>query len=454
MQRNNKQFVYTMIITTVVGFIVLMIMMLWGVNYISKSGSGSEANREEQKQIAKVEEKEKAKESTRSHTTDMLVVVTDVKVNEIGILDINNNQKSVKKLTGDIKVTDQYGKIMPLSNIKEGDIVKLVYIPNEDKIAEICISDEIWKMDGVVSDAFDFSHRTVTIDEKVYNYVDYVFVQDEKGKKVDVQSIGPYDKLYLSGVGDKIWNIKIRERQATLSLGELPSLDGTLEINWNTMIPLTQIEGAIPIPAGKNKIVVAMKGYKPIAKEISVSPGENYEFLVDKPEKSYSKLRVLVTNTTEEYFIIIDNKTYSWDRTIELEHGDYAIEITATGYKTWRGRVLLENEIHTLKVALEPLESETSASESANESANSTTESNVTSANKLKTVHVTTEPKGADVFIKGVKQGQTPLIMNLPVGSYTISFTKEGYETYTTTILVDETSTTNDYLYMLTVKQQ
>ena len=119
---------------------------------------------------------------------------------------------------------------MPLSNIKEGDIVKLIYIPNEDKIAEIRISDEIWKMNGVVSDAFDFSRRTVTIDEKVYNYVDYVFVQDEKGNKVDVASIGPYDKLYLSGVGDKIWNIKILERQATLSLGELPSLDGTLEI--------------------------------------------------------------------------------------------------------------------------------------------------------------------------------------------------------------------------------
>ena len=31
MQRNNKQFVYTMIITTVIGFIVLMIMMLWGL---------------------------------------------------------------------------------------------------------------------------------------------------------------------------------------------------------------------------------------------------------------------------------------------------------------------------------------------------------------------------------------------------------------------------------------
>lgn len=454
MQRNNKQFVYTMIITTVIGFIVLMIMMLWGVNYISKSGSGSEVKSAESKQIAKVQEKEKSKDDASSYTTDILVLVTDIKVNGIGVLDINTNQKSTKKLTSDVKVTNEYGKIMPLSNIKEGDIVKLIYIPNEDKIAEIRISDEIWKMNGVVSDAFDFSRRTVTIDEKVYNYVDYVFVQDEKGNKVDVASIGPYDKLYLSGVGDKIWNIKILERQATLSLGELPSLDGTLEINWNTMIPLAQIDGAIPIPAGKNKIVVSMTGYKPIAKEISVSPGENYEFLVDEAEKSYSKLRVLVTNTTEEYFIIINNKTYSWDRTIELEHGDYAIEITATGYKTWRGRVLLKDEIHTLKVAMEPLESETTASKDANESANSATESQGTSANKLKTVNVTTEPKGADVFIKGVKQGQTPLIMNLPVGSYTISFSKQGYETYTTTILVDETSTTNDYLYMLTVKQQ
>jgi hypothetical protein len=329
MQRNNKQFVYTMIITTVIGFIVLMIMMLWGVNYISKSGSGSEVKSAESKQIAKVQEKEKSKDDASSYTTDILVLVTDIKVNGIGVLDINTNQKSTKKLTSDVKVTNEYGKIMPLSNIKEGDIVKLIYIPNEDKIAEIRISDEIWKMDGVVSDAFDFSRRTVTIDEKVYNYVDYVFVQDEKGNKVDVASIGPYDKLYLSGVGDKIWNIKILERQATLSLGELPSLDGTLEINWNTMIPLAQIDGAIPIPAGKNKIVVSMTGYKPIAKEISVSPGENYEFLVDEAEKSYSKLRVLVTNTTEEYFIIINNKTYSWDRTIELEHGDYAIEIAA-----------------------------------------------------------------------------------------------------------------------------
>ncbi len=449
MQRNNKQFVYTMIITTVIGFIVLMIVMLWGVNYISGNGSGSGARNEESTQRVNVQEKEKQKERT-SYTTDILVLVTNIKVNEITVLDINNNQKSVKKLTSDIKVVNEHGKIMPLVNIKEGDIVKLVYEPNQDKIIEIHMSDEIWEMDNVVSDAIDFSSRIVTIDEKVYHYVDYVFVQDEKGKRINIDSLGQYDKLYISGVENKIWSIKVLEKQARLSLGELPTLEGTLEINWNTMIPLEQIGDPIPIPAGKNKILLSMKGYKPIAKEIIVKPGETYEFLADDVKKSYSKLRVVVTNTAEEYFINIDNKTYSWDRTIELEHGDYAIEVTATGHKPWRGRVLLEQEIVTLKVALEPLESETSTSEST--STNSETQTS--QGNKLKTVNVDTEPKGADVFIKGVKQGQTPIKMNLPVGSYTITFSKEGYETYTTTILVDETSTSHDYFYMLIVKQQ
>lgn len=447
MRRNNKQFVYTVIVTTVVGLAALMVTMLWGVRYISASTGGSTTLKE----TAKIQEKEKEKRK-ETYTTDLLVLVTDIRGNEMNILDINSNQRTVKKLSSDIKVTNEHGKIMPLDHIKAGDIVKLVYIPNEDKIAEMHISDEIWELDEVVCDNIDFAGRTLTIRDKVYDYIDYVFVQNEQGERVDIKSVGSFDKLHLRGVGNRVWSIRILEKQSSLALGELPSSEGILEINRNTMIPLTQIEGPIPIPAGKNKIVISMTGYKPIVKEISVQPGENYELLIDDAQKSYTKLRVIVTNTTEEYFITINNQTYSWDRTIELEHGDYAIEVSAAGHKTWRGRVLLEDEIYTLKVALEPLESDTSTSQ--NGSTDSQSQDIASQLNKLKTVKISTEPSGADVFVKGVKQGQTPLIMNLPSGSYTLTFSKEGYETYTTTILVEDNQSANDYFYMLTVKQQ
>jgi hypothetical protein len=51
-------------------------------------------------------------------------------------------------------------------------------------------------------------------------------------------------------------------------------------------------------------------------------------------------------------------------------------------------------------------------------------------APKTHPLAIKSEPKGADVYVNGVKMGVTPLELNLKADkSYTIEFRKDGYET-------------------------
>jgi PEGA domain len=50
---------------------------------------------------------------------------------------------------------------------------------------------------------------------------------------------------------------------------------------------------------------------------------------------------------------------------------------------------------------------------------------------KPKTIYISSQPPGADVFINGAKQsGQTPVTLPLAPGQYNLVLRLQGYETY------------------------
>jgi len=57
-------------------------------------------------------------------------------------------------------------------------------------------------------------------------------------------------------------------------------------------------------------------------------------------------------------------------------------------------------------------------------------------------LHVVTEPEGADVFLDNRMEGQTPVTLDLAVGSYTLRVEKKGYAPVTQEVTVNDSETT------------
>lgn len=59
-------------------------------------------------------------------------------------------------------------------------------------------------------------------------------------------------------------------------------------------------------------------------------------------------------------------------------------------------------------------------------------------AEVLSSLAVNSNPKGASVYINGTLRGQTRILLTLPVGSYEVRVSKEGFEPYTAEVQVEE----------------
>lgn len=66
-------------------------------------------------------------------------------------------------------------------------------------------------------------------------------------------------------------------------------------------------------------------------------------------------------------------------------------------------------------------------------------------------INLNTSPNGASVYLDGIYLGLTPVSKNLDKGIYKVEFSLEGYEKYSTSIIVEEDLQT-DYLYVLIPK--
>ena len=70
-----------------------------------------------------------------------------------------------------------------------------------------------------------------------------------------------------------------------------------------------------------------------------------------------------------------------------------------------------------------------------------------------RTITVSSEPEGANVYVDGELKGVTPYMLTLDNGTYDIRLEKVGYDTYKTNIILDGSNDQSVFLYPLIPKQ-
>ena len=163
----------------------------------------------------------------------------------------------------------------------------------------------------------------------------------------------------------------------------------------------------LELPPGTYTVSVEKEGYDTYTTEVSLNAGDVKTITANlEPLVGY----VSITSNVDNAEVYIDGK-YVGHTPIEnykLSVGTHEIKVAKNGYRDFIDTINIEAG-KTLEVYAELI------SENA-------------------TLEIISSPSDAKVYINDRYYGKTPLTVELPAGTYTISVKKEGYETYTETI--------------------
>ena len=455
--RRNKEFVRNIIIVSVVGLITLMIVLF----IVLQSYLGKEENYNTYVKIQ--EEKEEEPKIDLSET--LVVRVEQISANHIIGYDIYNKETLSKGLNDRVTISDAYGNVCPISQIKPGDIIDIDYQKEKDKIVSISKSAkaQVWnKISGVTVDR---ALGQINISGTNYNYSEKTIVTDEKGIPENIETISPFDVISVQILDDNVWSVTINETSASLNLLDLPTSNGQIEIDNSRLLMFKDVKEPIMMIPGKHKIVIKMKGYMTITMpEFEVSSGENYNMSLKDAEVAYTNIILNIAPNISEYTVKIGDTIYKQGEEIKLEQGEYTIEVGAEGYESQSKKVdllqdvNLETETVVINFVMVPLPEESeepSTSPEAEITDNGeaiSIETNKYSANG-RTITINSEPEGANVYVDDELKGVTPYMLTLDNGTYDIKLEKVGYDTYKTNIILDGSNDQSVFLYPLIPKQ-
>lgn len=432
-KKNNKKLIINMISILVIGLITLMIVMFMVIStYVKDANKGN---------YVQVEEEVEESAPKVEYSATLLILVEKITDTDIVGFDIENKEEIHKDLTEGTKVNDSYGSAIPRSQIKPGDIIEMVY--QEDKAKVLSISKttraKSWKrISGVTVDQ---TNNQINIGGTTYHYVEDTRVFEGDGNTSNMAFVTPFDVVSIQSVNDVIWSLNIDEVAGSITIKDLPTTKGSLEIDRSRFFSLEEVNEAISIVPGEHKILIQMEGYEIVTETITISPGQNYEILLKDVKEAYTVINPLVNSGVIDYTIQIEDKVYKPGEEIKVQQGTYTVKAEAEGYESWSKEITCVNkETYNLYISFvqKPQPTETPTSEENN-----------TVLNNTQTITLNTNPIGAKAYVNGVYKGETPCTVTLINGTYGIIFEKEGYAAYSTNVILDGSNDQVSYLYDL-----
>ena len=187
--------------------------------------------------------------------------------------------------------------------------------------------------------------------------------------------------------------------------------NSTVLVDGNAQMVDENGEVVVRLPKGTHRYRVSATGYE--MKEGTVDIGDNNTPLKVSLVSTLATLRVECATSGAEIIVNGQSKGRApWSGT--LMSGDYLVEARLNGYHAQQQSISLsEKENRTLKIpALQQI---------------------------IGILSVECRPIGSDVYVDGRKIGTTPNIFrDIPVGQHRVEIRKEGYESLTKTVTINE----------------
>lgn len=363
-------------------------------------------------------------------SADTAVVLSiDTNNKAVSLINMDTGKQYTLYYDGTTYVKDKYEGAMTISQIKEGDIVDVMFLKGKKKLASIQKSPKAWVYDSISNYDLAGANKTASIGSKTYSLPAGVVVLSE-GRRMGTEEVVSQDEVTISGIDHKIYSVKVDKGHGYLRLkNDQPVLGGWIEVGNRVIRQITE-DMLLTVPEGSYQVVLDNHGVGCI-KEITVERGKEVLLDVGDVEIAEDKTGIILFEVTPASAKIrVDGKPVEAGTAVELRYGIHQVVVEASGYDTLTKYIQVGSERAAISFTLE--ETRKSNSNDRTVSGNNaeripwqdtfdTADRNSISKNDLSSLSqnaLTTtnnnkvyvdSPKGVEVFLDGNYVGVAPV---------------------------------------------
>lgn len=387
--------------------------------------------------------------------------------------------------------TDRYKGSITGSQVSAGQICDISFYREEKQLKSLEISGDYFAYSNV--EGFKFYNSATRLEYLGDKYeLDENLVVCSGRETIDVLEIADSDIITIHGFDHVIYSITVDKGHGFVSLdNDSYFIDGFIEIEKDIR-KIT--EGMIlTVPEGRYNILISKDGTSAV-KEVTV--GRNQEAHVDlgdiEIKKNYGTVNF--TLTPSDAFMYIDGeKINDVTKPVKMEYGIHEIIVRADGYETLSKYISVGAPSADVSFKLTKLEDEsdkdkdkdskensndtstntnnntantnnntnTNTDNNTNQTQNTTstdntsvTDNNETGVTDSNPPENTTEakvyidaPQGAELYLDGNYMGVVPVSFAKKIGTIVITLKKDGCQTRSYTINLEEATTDSRYSF-------
>ena len=383
----------------------------------------------------------------------------------IGVYLVNEMKETsfAYDLATSVKSVNDRELVMP--ELKLGSILNLEFREGGDVLSKVEVNKEAWDYQGVRNLVIDEVLSRMEIGESRYRYDAGLTVISGKDN-VSLSNIDTSkDTLEVRGLGEKILSIDITTGHGVLDFaGYDDFIGGTIEVGYDVFDDITDNIKYV-LREGKYKVIMK-NGNLSVNKVVDIKRDRTEVLRIsDFTSEMDKSSKVVFSLSPSNAAIYIDGREVAADTKLDLDYGEYLVKVMADGYVNWEKVVTISKPKMIMNIALaikkekQEEEEETddgmaepSTSVESNENdedenddtgiANTPSEDDKEEEIKVRTDNTKNisfrKPEGATISFDGRIIGDVPCEMTKVTGEHDITLKKDGYETQTYTVDIED----------------
>lgn len=420
-----------------------LVMIVTQASLIACNTAASGGHQEQQEAGVIIEETAKERADTGfvltgpdsfdSADTPIVVDINQEK-GTVTFLNLEIGRRYTLSMDGTTHLYDKYGESISLGQIAKGDIVDVKFLKEQKHLTSMQLSPRSWSYDNVEKYEINAVRGEVTIGQEVYGLNENVQYLSG-GRSIEEMELHPADILTFIGLDKEILCINVEKGHGYLRLtNDENFIGGWIEIGQYLIQQITE-DMLLTVPEGSYQVNISHKGSGGVK---SVVINRNEETTLDIGDLKVAEPKygtILFSVTPSDAQVYIDGAQVDAAQPVSLQYGIHQLIARAEGYQSITRYLRVGAESAGIDVVLDPKDGEEEESTETVESS-----SGVSGSDALTDYYKVyiDAPEKVEVYLDGSYIGISPCSFRKTAGVHEITLRRNGYETRSYTIRVDE----------------
>ncbi len=368
-----------------------------------------------------------------------ILVERDEEENRLTFLNLDLGRRYTLSMDGTTRLYDKYGEAISIAQIQKGDIVDITFLKSKKHLTTMQLSAQSWTYTDVAWYKFDALRGEVTIGEEAFKLTSNTQYLSG-GRNIELMDLNAADILSFQGIGSQVLSVCVERGHGYLRLvnGE-KFVGGWIEVGQEQIQRITE-DMLLLVPEGNYQVNITNRGGGGIK---SVEIARNEETVLDIGDLEIPEPQtgtVLFSLTPPDAELYIDGTKTDASGPVTLEYGLHQMIVRAEGYQSVTQYIRVAQESASFEIVMDAVADVEESSVSPDPSASPDP---VTDYYKV----YIDAPEGVEVYLDGNYVGVSPCSFPKSEGAHVLILRKEGYETRSYTLQIDDAEKDMSYSF-------